>query len=90
MYLGWQIPQNSSDPLCEGIFWTAGERRPRSLAGLRVGKTVEMRTSEARMVEARMAGYLSQVVVMEKTAVAVMRVRGAVTAVLQQRYRPQE
>jgi len=50
----------------------------------------EMRTSGAKMVEARMAGYLSQVVVMEMTAVAIMRVRGVVTPVQQQRYRPRE
>lgn len=59
MYPGWQIPQNGSGPLCGGIFWTAGERRLHSLAGPRVGKMVEMRTFEAKMVEARMAGYLS-------------------------------
>jgi hypothetical protein len=51
---------------------------------------VEMRTSEAKMVEARMAGYLSWVVKMETTAVAVTKARGVVTPVLQPRYRPRE
>ena len=59
MYPGWQIPQNGSGPLCGDIFWTAGEMRLHLLAGPRVGKMVEMRTSEVKMVEARMAGYLS-------------------------------
>jgi hypothetical protein len=49
-----------------------------------------MRISVGKMVEVRMAGYLSQVVVMEMTAVEVMRVRGVVTPVLQRRYRPRE
>jgi hypothetical protein len=90
MYPGWQIPQNGSGPLCGGIFWTAGERRLHSSARPRVGKMVEMRTAEAKMVEARMAGYLSQVVVMEMTAVAAMRVREVETPVQQQRYRLRE
>ena len=80
MYPGWQIRQNDSGPLCGGIFWTAGGRRLHSLARPRVGMMVEMRMSEAKMAEARMAG----------TAVAVKRVRGVVTLVLQQRYRPRE
>jgi hypothetical protein len=90
MYPGWQIPQNGSGPLCGGIFWTAGEKILHSFVRPRVGKTVEMRTSEAKMVEARKAGYLSQVVVMEMTAVAMTRVQGVVTPVQQQRYRPRE
>jgi hypothetical protein len=55
-----------------------------------VGKMVEVITSEAKMVEARMVGYLSYVVVMVMAAVAVMRVRGVATPVQQQRYRPRE
>ena len=50
----------------------AGERRLHSPARPRVGKMVEMRTAEAKMVEARMAGYLNQVVKVETTGVAVM------------------
>ena len=85
MHPGWQIPQNGSGPLCGGIFWTAGGRRLRSFAGPRVGKMVEVRSVEAKMVEARTAGCPSQVVVMEMTATAVMRVRGVVMPAQQQR-----
>lgn len=82
MYLGWRTPQNGSGPLCGGIFWMGGERRLHLLARLRVGKMV-VRTSEVKMVEARMAGYPSQVVATVMTAVAVMRVRGVVVTVQQ-------
>lgn len=85
---GWQIPQNGSGPLCGGIFWMAGGTRLHSLAG-HVGRMVE-RTSGAKMVEARMAGYLSYVVVMAIAAVAAMRERGVVTKVQQRRYQPRE
>ena len=88
MYPGWQIPQNGSGPLCGGIFWMVGEKKLHSLAE-RVGKMVE-RTSEAKMVEARLAGYLSYMVVMVMAAVAGMRERGVVMQVQQQRYQPRE
>jgi hypothetical protein len=83
MYPGWQIPQSGFAPRCGGIFWSEAERRLRSFA--RAGKMAEVRTVGEKMVEARMVGRLSQVLVKEKTAAAAMKARGAARSVQQRR-----
>jgi hypothetical protein len=45
----------------------------------------EVRTVGEKMVEARMVGRLSQVLVKEKTAAAAMKARGAARSVQQRR-----
>lgn len=73
MYPGWQIRQSGSAPRCEDIFWSAGERRLRSFA--RAGKTVEVRSVGAKMVEARMVCCPSQALVKVMTVAVVKKVR---------------
>jgi len=57
MYPGWQIPQNVSS-MRRYFLDGGGDETPFARENTR-GEMVKMRTFEAKMVEARMAGDLS-------------------------------